>query len=88
MLINQRVRELREFLNLERAAFGEECDIKKKTIENIENKIQKINGEHIEKIIERWPEYAYWLTTGKTIPEAGQISPQLEDQRQKLDKAG
>jgi len=88
MHIYQRVRKLREGEKLDRSAFSAVCDIKQKTIENIENGIQKINGEHIEKIIEKFPEYAYWLTTGETLPEAGQISPELEETRRNLSKAG
>jgi len=30
--------------------------------------------EHIEDIVALWQEYAYWITTGETLPEAGQIS--------------
>tara|TARA_R110001583_G_scaffold136559_1_gene288382 strand:- start:65 stop:319 length:255 start_codon:yes stop_codon:yes gene_type:complete len=29
----------------------------------------------LETIIAIWPEYAYWLTTGQELPDAGQISP-------------
>lgn len=88
MSIYQRVRELRESLNLDRTAFSDKCKIKKKTIENIENNIQKINGDHIEAINNAYPEYAYWLTTGLTLPESGQISPELEETRQNLRKVG
>lgn len=34
--------------------------------------------KHIEAIGTLFPEYAYWIMTGKTIPEAGQTSPDLE----------
>lgn len=34
--------------------------------------------EHIEAMGALFPEYAYWIMTGKTIPEAGQTSPDLE----------
>ncbi|WP_374089758.1 DNA-binding protein [Methylomicrobium lacus] len=58
--------------------------VKAKTWANVENGIQRANEEHIEAIIKKWPEYAYWLVTGLTLPEAGQISPELEETRQKL----
>lgn len=48
----------------------------------------KVRAEEIEAICKIFPNYAYWIATGKTIPEAGQISPELEEQRQKLHKAG
>jgi hypothetical protein len=33
--------------------------------------------EEIEAMIKIFPEYAYWLTTGKTAPEIGQTNPNL-----------
>jgi hypothetical protein len=36
------------------------------------------NNETIAVITNRWKEYALWIMTGKTIPEAGQTSPELE----------
>jgi len=73
--IYQRVRVIRENKKLDRREFSAICEIKTKTIENIENGIQKINGEHIERIVQEFPQYSYWLVTGGTIPEKGQISP-------------
>lgn len=40
--------------------------------------------EHIEAVCNLWPEYALWITTGKTIQEAGQISPDIEEVRKNL----
>lgn len=34
--------------------------------------------EHVEALGKLYPEYALWIMTGKTIPEAGQTSPDLE----------
>ena len=42
----------------------------------------------IEKLAEEFPEYGYWLGTGKEIPQAGQISPMTEANRQNLLKVG
>ena len=90
MHIKQRVRKIREFYKMDRTAFSADCGIKKKTIENIENGIQKINGEHIEILVKKYPFFAYWITTGLTLPESGQISPEIEEMRKKLNlkKAG
>lgn len=44
--------------------------------------------EHFEAVYKLWPEYALWISTGIERPEAGQISPELEDIREKLQKAG
>jgi len=75
MDINQRVKELRNYLDINRTAFSAITNIKIKTLENVENEKQQINGEYLEKLFLKYPEYAYWISTGKTIPEAGQISP-------------
>ena len=71
----ERIRQIREKLELGRQAFADKTGIEKKTIENIELERQKVYAWHIEAIAKIWPQYAYWLVTGHTIPEAGQISP-------------
>ncbi len=42
---------------------------------------RRVNEEDIEGFAEAFPQYAYWLTTGKTLPESGQISPHDEQVR-------
>ena len=44
----------------------------------------RINSDIIEAANELWPQYVFWLVTGKTCPECGQISP--EDERIRLAK--
>ena len=51
---------------------------------NLRTRKQRVNEDHIEAVNKIWPEYAYWLTTGLTIPAAGQISPEIEETRKKL----
>ena len=36
------------------------------------------NAETIAALCNYWPQYEYWIISGKTIPEAGQTSPDLE----------
>jgi len=80
---NKRIRELRDHLKLGRNDFAEKTGIPKKTIENIEQEKQKAYAWHLEVIAKTWKQYAYWLLTGLTMPEAGQISPELEEMREK-----
>ncbi|UDL05727.1 DNA-binding protein [Marinobacter sp. CA1] len=47
----------------------------------IRAKRRRVNEDDIEAFNEAFPQFAYWLTTGKTIPEAGQISPEIEQAR-------
>jgi len=82
--MKDRIRKLRESLGFDRTMLEAKTGIKAKTWANVENGLQKANEEHIKAIIEKWPEYAYWLTTGQTIPEAGQISPEIEETRKNL----
>lgn len=41
----------------------------------------------LDAITSLWPEYAYWLVTGKEISEAGQISPITRKAQRDLKKA-
>jgi DNA-binding XRE family transcriptional regulator len=82
--INKRVRILRDALELGRHAFAEKTGIKKQTIESIEMERQKINGAQLQAIGNQFPEYRYWLAYGETLPEAGQISPEIEEARKNL----
>ncbi|MFV8570039.1 DNA-binding protein [Marinobacter sp. SBS5] len=44
-------------------------------------KRRRVNEDDIEAFNGAFPQFAYWLTTGLTIPEAGQISPEIEKAR-------
>lgn len=44
-------------------------------------KRRRVNEDDIEAFNSAFPQFAYWLTTGLTIPEAGQISPEMEKAR-------
>lgn len=81
---NKRIRRLRDHLGLGRNDFAEKTGLPKKTIENIEQEKQKVYAWHVEAIAKKWNEYGYWLMTGLTIPEAGQISPETEEVRDTL----
>lgn len=86
--INIRFKDLRNHLGLTVDDFSLKTGIKSGQISNIENKRQKVYGWQIQAISKIWQEYAYWLATGQTIPEAGQISPELEEARKKLGQVG
>jgi DNA-binding XRE family transcriptional regulator len=82
--VNKRIRKLRDAFELGRQAFADKTGIKKQTIENIEREAQKVNAEHIQAIGNQFPEYRYWLAYGETLPESGQISPEIEEARKNL----
>lgn len=56
--------KLNEILNFEKLSIEIKDDINWLTVENI------LQNRRLEK-------YSLWLTTGKIIPEAGQISPAI-----------
>lgn len=55
---------------------------------NIKNGKARLSADEIDAICKIFPEYAYWITTGKTIPEAGQVSPEIEATAQSYQKQG
>ncbi|MNG33622.1 hypothetical protein D3C84_1199150 [compost metagenome] len=53
--------------------------ISRYTWQNIRNKPEReIKEVEIEALVSLYPQYAYWLVTGKIAPEIGQVSPDYE----------
>ncbi|GAB2586018.1 DNA-binding protein [Nitrincola alkalisediminis] len=48
---------------------------------NIRNGKARISDAEIEAVVKLYPQYALWLVTGTVAPEAGQISPEIEEIR-------
>ncbi|MDP2098694.1 MAG: DNA-binding protein [Methylobacter sp.] len=88
-MLKDRIIQLIDFLGESPKSLEEKTGIDRAKWSNIKRKTNPIRAteEHIEAILKTWPEYAYWVATGKTIPEAGQISPEIEETRQKLKRA-
>ena len=53
---------------------------------NISRGIIRIGPDEIEILGKIFPEYAYWLISGKTAPEIGQTSPAYDEAAKKLHK--
>ncbi len=47
--------------------------------QNIKRGRARIGAEEIEILSKLFKNYAYWLTTGDIIPEAGQTSPDYDE---------
>jgi len=82
--INSRILFVLDDSMLSNPALEAKSGIKSTTWANVRLKKIRINEEHLEAIVKLFPEYAYWITTGKTMPEAGQISPEIEETRKNL----
>ncbi|WP_150046131.1 helix-turn-helix domain-containing protein [Methylomonas rhizoryzae] len=87
-MIGQRIEELRKFKGLSRRKLQEVTGIADYTWQAVEIGKQIANEDHIKALSKLWPEYKYWLVFGETCVENGQISPELEETRQKLEQAG
>ncbi|MDP3332640.1 MAG: helix-turn-helix transcriptional regulator [Methylococcaceae bacterium] len=83
-MIGERIEKLRNIKNLSRRDIEKLTNIPEYTWRAVETGKQKPNEDHIEAITKIWPEFKYWLVFGETHPETGQISPELEETRQKL----
>ncbi len=82
--VNERIKTLREFLNMSRDEFALKLRIKSNQLASIELKRQKAPAWYIEVISKEWFEYGYWVATGMEIPEAGQISPATKEVQDRL----
>lgn len=73
--INERIRMLRESTGLGRTLFCRKHDLKEPTLVAIENGRSKPGADILEKIVLGYPEYCYWLLTGKVNFKVGQTKP-------------
>ncbi|WP_221794617.1 hypothetical protein [Oceanobacter mangrovi] len=75
MDVVDRINEILKHEGITRPALEARTGIKVKRWANVLNRQAKPYAEELTAIGAVWPEYAYWLTTGDEIPDAGQISP-------------
>lgn len=73
--INERIRILRESTGMGRTPFSRKHDLKLTTLAAIEAGRRKPGADIIEKIVLGYPEYCYWLITGKVNLKVGQTRP-------------
>jgi hypothetical protein len=60
------------------AALARETGITARAWSHVFNKRASLDVKYIDAMNKAFPKYVYWFQTGKTIPEAGQTSPDLE----------
>lgn len=82
-MIGERIEKLRKFKGLSRRKLENATGIADYTWQSVEIGKQIANEEHINALSKIWPEYKYWLVFGETALEIGQISPELEEIREK-----
>ncbi|BBL72789.1 hypothetical protein MoryE10_33950 [Methylogaea oryzae] len=83
-----RIKQLVEASGLSKTDLEEQTGISAYKWGNLFTGKQRVNEDHIQAIRKLWPQYTYWIVTGETLPESGQISPQIEESRKKLGTGG
>jgi len=93
-LLHRNMQDIRErliialdFIDLKNPALERKTGIKASDWSSLRNRRVRANEDHLTAIDEIAPEFSYWIMTGRTIPDAGQISPEIEETRQKLKRA-
>lgn len=76
--IYDRMRELIEHKGITSEELAEKTGIKYTRWTYVRRKSGNSRGEEVEALCKLFPEYALWITTETTHPEAGQISPELD----------
>ncbi|MBF0456085.1 MAG: helix-turn-helix domain-containing protein [Magnetococcales bacterium] len=76
--IGERIRPLREALELGRNDFAIRIGVTKDTLRDIEVGRRRPNEELLEGIGKSFPQFSYWLLTGKTDEANEHISPDIE----------
>lgn len=80
-MIRERIIEIFDTMELTSKRMEELTGIDRYKWGNIRGRKQKVNEDYLEALAEIFPQYSYWIMTGQTIPEAGQISPEIEKAR-------
>lgn len=82
--IHERFTEALDFIGLSNPVLERKTGIKSTVWANVRNSKSRYNEDHLETINKLCPEFAYWIATGQTLEEVGQISPEIELARQNL----
>lgn len=83
MEIGEKIKNIREAEAVAQFDFCVETGINIATLRNVEQGRRSPGSKELLKITthERYKKYALWLMTGETAPQAGQISPEIEQSR-------
>jgi transcriptional regulator with XRE-family HTH domain len=86
--IKERIRLVREKLGMTPREIEKETGVDRYTWTSVERGKQRVNEDHLKAIQKIAPQYLYWVMTGETLPESGQISPEIEEKCEELLKTG
>ena len=93
MGMRERIRKVYEWSGMSAAQLEKETGIDRYTWGNLLNLNKKVraNEDHISAIDKLFPQFSYWIATGRTQTEAGNISPEIDSARrdcEQTQKAG
>lgn len=86
--VRERLIKALEFIDYTNPALERKTGVKATDWVSVRNRRVRVNEDHLTGLKTVGPQFIYWVMTGETIPDAGQISPELEETRQKLGEAG
>ncbi len=66
---------VREAHELSQSAFATRIGISVRTIHTLEYRGTSASVQIVAAVAEQWPEYSYWLLTGKVNLKVGQTKP-------------
>ncbi|MBC54101.1 MAG: transcriptional regulator [Gammaproteobacteria bacterium] len=83
MDIGVKIKKMREAEALSQFNFAVETGINMGTLRHYESGRSTPGGKELLKITQhpQFQKYTLWLMTDQTAPEAGQVSPEIEQQR-------
>jgi len=66
---------VREAQDLSQSAFAARIGISVRTVHTLEYRGTSASVQIVAAVAEQWPEYSYWLLTGKINLKVGQTKP-------------
>lgn len=82
MDIKDRIKEIERVENLTREELARKIGITYTRLRNLVGGQTKFRMDDLEALCTVFPEYEYWIYTGKEIPQVGLISPMTKQRSQ------
>lgn len=74
--IRKRLVDIWEFSGLSAKSLEDQTGIDRNNWYSLKQERRRANEDDISALVALFPQFAYWIATGKTAPEIGQISPE------------
>lgn len=86
MVLREKLKLIRKKSKKTIPQFSEFVSIPMGTLSKYSSGEREVSGDAVLKIIDKFPQYALWLTLNEVAPEIGQVSP--EDDAPQMGNAG